>query len=212
MPNGYFATVALASATGETADTTQNTWAMDTGVDDNWDDPQFAAWGTALIAFYEELKNGGVLCGTARIGHLIKFYRATTALGNFPRYEAPFSFATPPAAVDLPREVALCISFRNSQIRNVARGRLRGRLFIMGFGETQNTGGRPTTGVIGTLSAAYFNYYSRIAGIQPGGAPAVFSRTDETCYPIDEAWVDNEWDTQRRRGTKPTERNEITLP
>jgi len=37
----------------------------------------------------------------------------------------------------------------------------------------------------------------------------VWSGVDATGRAVVRAWVDNEWDTQRRRGTTATERTEI---
>jgi len=34
----------------------------------------------------------------------------------------------------------------------------------------------------------------------------VYSTVDNAMYPVDNGWVDNSWDTQRRRGVKPTAR------
>jgi hypothetical protein len=209
MAGGYFATVTIAQTTGETADSWQNTLSLQalSTISPNL----LEVWTDTIWRMYEGWATNGLLRGAARIGHMIKVYEARVGINNFPIIEVPYSFGSQPGAVDLPREVALCISFRAQIPQNIPRARGRGRIFVPGFPESSNDAGRPTPSVQGTLGAGYGNYFNDTLAIDAPIFPGVFSRTQDFVYPIVEAWVDNEWDTQRRRGTRPTSRLEVPL-
>jgi hypothetical protein len=101
-----------------------------------------------------------------------------------------------------PQEAALCASFYGD--RNIPRQ--RGRVYIGPF-ENHSTDGataRPTTALQNTVKGAMqaladsnglcewvtLHHTSLVAGM----------------HPVTAGWVDNEWDTQRRRGLKATSR------
>lgn len=102
------------------------------------------------------------------------------------------------------RDVALCISFFAG--RNLPRS--RGRLYLGPF--VAGTAGmyRPSTGVrddAGTLAPAL---------AAAGGDQfhwGVYSRLDNVCRTVTDWYVDDEWDTQRRRGLKATARTAGTV-
>lgn len=99
-----------------------------------------------------------------------------------------------------PREVALCLSFWAS---NRADPHRRGRIYLMVAGrpETDMDGVRPGPALI----TAALNLGDELAGI--GGADVswqVYSRTQNNSEDVTNTWVDNEWDTIRSRGMKPT--------
>lgn len=102
-----------------------------------------------------------------------------------------------------PREVALCLSFRGAT--NTAR--TRGRLFIGPFQVSQMQE-RPSQGLrenLGILATAIGN----VGGIDIDWC--VRSSFGNAMIPIKHAWVDDEWDTVRSRGVKPTVRSVTTL-
>jgi hypothetical protein len=101
-----------------------------------------------------------------------------------------------------PREVALCLSYYSE--RNVPR--FRGRLFI-GPWPKDFLEERPTQFVRENL----IQLARDIGNI--GGANVdwqLFSPTRNAYSKITNAWIDNEWDTIRQRGRKPTERTTTT--
>lgn len=108
-----------------------------------------------------------------------------------------------------PRELALCLSFRGSQ--NVPRQ--RGRIFV---GPVAPTGLRPGLEV----RNAILQMGNEFAGL--GGADVdwcVYSPTTrgaaaglgDSFFPVKKMWVDDEWDTMRSRGLRPTSRVEQDL-
>jgi len=199
----YYAQVALASVTGESADVNVNTFAV-TGPA-VFTPTQGEFWTDAIKAFYDELQQASALLGRATTGHVVKMYAATLATPNYPIDENGFNLAFAPAGVELPLEVSLCISYANDSATIVPRARRRGRIYIPGFGEGQNAGGRPNSTIIGALADAYETYIDTINADSDWTA-CVWSRVNSSLYPIERLWVDDEWDTVRSRGGKATTR------
>lgn len=104
----------------------------------------------------------------------------------------------------LPYEVALCHSFHGAAPYTARR---RGRNYIgpwnLGAAEGSEPP-RPTADVIGMLTLLAERLRDTL---QADGSPwLVRSETAGTYTPVTGGWVDNEWDTQRRRQGRPTSR------
>jgi hypothetical protein len=119
-----------------------------------------------------------------------------------PNGQAIISSGVGPRNSTVPREQALCLSFYAGQ--NVPRK--RGRIYLpAGCADSAaNLGGlRPATALMNrALSLA-----QKFADL--GGANIawkVYSPTTNEYHSVTNAWVDDEWDTQRRRGLRPTTR------
>jgi len=107
-----------------------------------------------------------------------------------------------------PTEVALCLSYKSND--SGPPGRRRGRIYLP---LKNNVSVRPDAGtiadvmnfgvflsVVGTAANTQWKLKSRIGSGTPG-APS------PTYHDIDQISVDNEWDTQRRRGMRATSRS-----
>lgn len=110
----------------------------------------------------------------------------------------------------IPREVALCLSFRADQ--NVPRR--RGRIFLPVFtcGAVGSIRDQLTVRPGATLRDRVMLLASEFSGI--GGADvdwSVYSGLDQAARKVEHAWVDDEWDTQRRRGLRSTARTEAAI-
>lgn len=110
----------------------------------------------------------------------------------------------------LPREVALCMSFQGTRLSGVPQARRRGRVYIPFLIETANDGdGRPTSGLISSIVAGG-------AGLLLASDTAatwnwvIYSSVAPGWTAVTDGWVDNEWDTQRRRGRVATSRTTFT--
>jgi len=105
-------------------------------------------------------------------------------------------------ATTLNRDIALCLSYY-SQFN---RPRFRGRLYLpCAIAGISVTGARPST----TQQQKAADLASVLAGV--GGTNVtwgLWSTVDKVFRPTTHWWVDNAWDTQRRRGQKPTSRLE----
>jgi hypothetical protein len=108
-----------------------------------------------------------------------------------------------------PREVALCLSFRGAE--NVPRQ--RGRIFC---GPVNAQTERPAD-AIRTICLSLATGLANIGGTNVDWC--VFSRASvgptgglaDAFHPVKQAWVDDEWDTQRSRGLRATTRSTLTL-
>ena len=105
-----------------------------------------------------------------------------------------------------PREVAHCLSFYGQQNQPGWRGRL---YFPVCFRPAApGIGARPTqTQRDFTLTMA--DKLAAAGGPEWGWV--VFSRKRQNFVGVSHAWVDDEWDTQRRRGLSPTTRSQKDL-
>lgn len=98
---------------------------------------------------------------------------------------------------ELPTEVACCTSFYGT--RNMPRQ--RGRLYIGPFHEgaieddATFQRSRPALGLRESIHGS-----SKRLAMKVGNKWAVFSPTSGLTHPVTAGWVDDAWDTQRRRG------------
>jgi hypothetical protein len=102
-------------------------------------------------------------------------------------------------ASTVPRDMALCLSYYAD--RNIARH--RGRLYLPCALAMGSVSAKPDTTYI-TRALDLADALSGIGGIDVDWG--VFSQRDNVFRKAQVAWVDNEWDTQRRRGLKATTR------
>jgi hypothetical protein len=122
---------------------------------------------------------------------------------------------------DLPAEVAVCTSLRGDPGLNEdddpepqARG--RGRVYIGPLNtQAANTGGGAAYPVpTATFIACLVNATKRLVVDSSAGSPVVplvvYSRTRDAVSGVYSGWVDNAWDTQRRRGQVASTRNAWT--
>lgn len=149
-----------------------------------------------------------------------------TGLAISEPYEDTFaSFAAPANTTPLPREVALCMSYHGNLIgvaeelpdsgdagteRDRPASRMRGRLYFGPFNANTNAGpteARPGNGVQEvTLEIARY-ILSNPALLDSNDLTwVVYSRKARATTPVTGAWMDNEWDIQRRRGLRRTNR------
>jgi hypothetical protein len=104
------------------------------------------------------------------------------------------------ASVAGPHEVALCLSYYSG--RNLPR--TRGRIYLGPFQGSIVAVATPNAVTISDLITLGTSIHAAFAAL--GGSWAIHSVKDNTFLPITNTWVDNAWDTQRRRGMKATSR------
>lgn len=112
---------------------------------------------------------------------------------------------------NLPDEVALCLSYSAGAASGLPIARRRGRIFIGPFsdnalrtGEGVSTESAPSLALMECIVDAATDMHGVAAGA--GFDWSVWSPTDQAAVSILKWHVDNAWDTQRRRGNKPTAR------
>jgi hypothetical protein len=113
--------------------------------------------------------------------------------------------ATQPVYDSGPREVALCLSFKGTAaLSGLPAGltqKQRGRIFVGPFHSSRPSSARPPENLRITL----LDLGSLIK--TAGGAGFLWICGSDQVT-VSNLWVDDEWDTQRRRGFRPTARSE----
>jgi hypothetical protein len=206
-------------------DSVVNTFHFQTGADP--DAAQLLEIQARLLALY----NVASAPGTSTIGSslsrvinppmaTLKVYNMAQPQPRAPIFTAPLVISSGTSSTALPSEVAVCGSYQAAKVSGLAHARRRGRIF---FG--------PLNDASGTLEVApgtfrpSVNLRNAIAGAMKAMAAknsdpllvdwVVFSPTignnPEIVWPkVVSGWVDNAFDTQRRRGERSTARTEWT--
>jgi hypothetical protein len=116
--------------------------------------------------------------------------------------------ATQPVYDSGPREVALCLSFKGSSpLSGLPAGltqKQRGRIYIGPFHSSQPSSSRPNA----FLRTVLLDLGSLIKNA--GGSGFLWVAGSDQVE-VSKLWVDDEWDTQRRRGFRPTARSERSV-
>lgn len=110
-----------------------------------------------------------------------------------------------------PTEVAMCLSFQGARISGENQARRRGRIYLGPLSPTTGDGatGRPTT-TFRTDCLAAMDTLADDALADPTYAWVVWSEAAGSGTVVTNGWVDNAFDTQRRRGLDPTVRTSWT--
>lgn len=107
----------------------------------------------------------------------------------------------------LPGEVALVLSFQGLKESGANMARRRNRIYLGPFNtNTLATDGRPQGSLIADIRRAAAEML-RASDASFQWNWDVFSPTDDDSHRVVSGWVNNAWDTQRRRGVEATTRN-----
>lgn len=179
----------------------------------------------AVVGFYDNVNDAAPFggSGSARLTVIlsglvlqptliIKIYRCETeiSVGASPEpiitYEVTIT-ALPTVNLPYPTEVAVCLSFKGVLDTAIPAARQRGRVYLgpLHFGVGNMLGSRLVVpaGYRANVAAAgsWLRAYAT-AGINW----VVWSHAELAAFPVAAGWVDNAFDTQRRRGTDATTR------
>lgn len=160
------------------------------------DDPQ---------ALADRLKANLIASGSvgATMPFTIKVYNEQAPPPSYPLATA--TNGTGSLASGFPREIALCLSYYSTW----NRPSYRGRLYLPASFAGGTLSLRPTD----TQIANVLSFKSVLTtGLPAGTNWVVYSRKKDVAYGVDNVWVDDEWDTVRSRGLKPTKRSAGTIP
>lgn len=134
----------------------------------------------------------------------VKIYCLDDPEPRVPRAEYSHDW-TPISGDGLPSEIALVMSYHAAPVAGESQARRRGRIYLGPFGEGMNSSNRPSNDLITDICAA--------AAALKAAADAsvtwqwvVYSRAASAGYHVVGGWVDDAWDTQRRRGWERTAR------
>lgn len=173
-----------------------------------WDDGETETYSTLvteIVAAYNEI--GNIFSSVLSVGgHEVNFYAMSDPEPRAPVFQTTWSLSGV-GATSMPREVAMCVSFQAARISGVNQARRRGRLYLgpFGTGALTTATGQPSS----TIIAACVSFGEDLLGFSQGQADwkwAVYSTIENTGSEVDNGWVDNAFDTQRRRGNEWTSR------
>lgn len=199
----YQVQVELASITNVAKDSVVNTFAIKalSGT------ATYADVLTHVDAFYNAI--GGLLSPTINAGankHYVRLYHLSEPIPRPPVFAGQFTQAG--SGAPLPAEVALVSSLKCAAPAGTHPARRRGRMFIgplnTGTAVADSGYSRPSGATMTTLAGATNNLLVGLAASD--WALSVWSRKDNTLFPVISGWVNNEWDTQRRRGPEVSSR------
>jgi len=208
MPNPIRAQVILHTDDAIAANYVTNSWCID--CTDFPSSAEIIDYTAAFATFYSSLVTflGGDL---AQNGHEIKYYDLLqTVPPNYPIEIDTFNLTSGPTTDPLPSEVALCLSFQGSKVPGSPQNRRRGRVYIGTLNTTYTAGGRPASSIMTAMANAAeqlsedLNTSSNVAYL------SVWSQMDGAAVHVTDGWIDNAYDTQRRRGVERTSRTTWT--
>lgn len=122
----------------------------------------------------------------------------------------PMPIAGATVASLLPTEVAVVLSFQGTQVAGIPQSRRRGRVFLGGFTHSiisQSAADRYPQ-IIPAFVTTIANAADalRTAVVSSTRFWAIYSPTSSQVVEVNNGWVDNSPDTQRRRSVDPTTR------
>jgi hypothetical protein len=151
-----------------------------------------------------------VLDGTGRF----RAYNLADPLPRVPVHDGTFTGLVP-GGTALPSEAACCLSYKAAGVSGTNSARRRNRVYIGPL--AQSAMASTTNPMIDSafrtdLTKALQILKTAIQTATSGLATLVgFSPTDGVSWTIDQAWVDDAPDTQRRRGKSPTTRTTLAF-
>lgn len=163
-----------------------------------------------LVDFYSEIPDGGTnkiidfMCNKGLSGNWnMKIYRLTDDKPRAPVYTSQGNFELHNEFA-LPAEIALVLSFQAEPESGLPQARRRNRIYLGPFGDSANKeSGRPSDLLVETmLFAGKALLIAQDQSITWGWH--VYSPTQNAHHPVASGWVDNAWDSQRRRGLLET--------
>jgi hypothetical protein len=133
-----------------------------------------------------------------------KLYNLDDALPRAPILEVD-RFVPLTSGDGLPSEVSLCMSYQGAKVSGENQARRRGRIYLGPFKVSANNNGRPSGDLVGALAGQAAELLAA-SNSSLNERWVVYSPTSDAAVQVVGGWVDNAWDTQRRRGVSPTDR------
>ena len=168
---------------------------------------ELALWEAALTAFYNGVDaHFSNIMKQSGNNLYFKHYDLADPTPRAPVLEGPAA-CSPSSGLGLPTEVALVMSFQAPKSSGVPQARRRNRIYLPFITSNSNsTGSRPTSTVINAVQSAAATLLAASGPTSADWQWMVYSPTDDAIDLVDNGWIDDEWDTQRRRGRPSTSR------
>lgn len=207
----HLAKVTIPYFTAIPEDVIVNTWHFDSVASDPGE-TEYADLLELLSAFYDTVySTAGVLTFAPWVrpaNNTLQVYRLSDPSPRSPRYESSLTIGdtTTTAATGTSPEVAVCLSYQADVTSGIPQARRRGRIFLGGFAQPMTAG---TTVLFPTIGPSQRTQIADAAetmlanSVAAGWIWIVHSRTVAGDSVVTNGWVDDEPDTQRRRGRTP---------
>lgn len=150
----------------------------------------------------------------SRVGgaHEIKVYDLADPEPRTPVMNQVFGALAANVDDNLPREIALCLSFQGEPTSGANQARRRGRIYLGPFNSSAlgGTGSTVDARPLDTMLDDIEIFAQALFDISTWewGVKSTFSAV---LIPVHDGWVDNAFDVQRRRGADPTARQLFTF-
>lgn len=162
---------------------------------------------TRIKAFYNVIKNTTLSSHCDLSNAYIKYYDMNDTPPRAPVAIDVLGITGFASDTGLPHDVAMCVSFQASRLSGIPQRFRRGRIFLGPLKSTVNSGGMILSTVQDTVAGEAGTMRN---GCTTDGNPWVIHTPS---YPgglsnvaVADGWIDNEFDTQRRRGQVSTRR------
>ena len=148
---------------------------------------------------------GGYISSSMQREGRIIFYNRDDPHPRAPIFEDTFTMPAPGAGSDLPAEVALVASFQGTRASGVSQARRRGRVFLGPLRAPGTSFLNPPTAMVEDIVKS-FQQLKAESDASISFQWRIWSEANGNSVLIDNGWIDNAWDNQRRRGPRPTAR------
>lgn len=167
------------------------------------------AYVSATTIFIDMFKAFGSIYSTliAQNNHQVKVYDMADPEPRTPIYETLWNLTSAPSQPPMPSEVAICLSFQAAVESGVNQARRRGRIYLGPVHTSINdSSGRPSSSARTTIANAAEAALEDFAALDPALQWVVYSQMNNSSSPVENGWIDNDFDTQRRRQQPVTAR------
>lgn len=204
------AQVILHTSDNLAANYVSNSWCVDCVTQPG--DAEFLELTTAFKDFYDDLA-GIIGVPIAQNGHEIKYYDLEQLVPpNYPLAINTFNLASAPSGSSLPSEVAICLSFQGEKSPGFPQNRRRGRVYLGPLSTIVNSVARPSSAAQTTIASAAQTLCSNLKAAAEPATLSVWSHVDNDGVHVVDGWIDDAFDTQRRRGVQRTSRTTWDAP
>jgi hypothetical protein len=197
------AMVVVPAKTGLAADSVVNNWGLEASID-------VGTWQAAFVAAMENLYDGWQTYMSSLYtwsAARIKLYNLEDPIPRVPIFDLPMGLTGSFPLNTLPQEVALCLSFQGPRVSGQNQARRRGRVYLGPWATAAGDSGtgRPEAAMVTAIndSANTFLAASIAATSWSWAVISTAAGGPAVAVPVENGWVDNSWDTQRRRGNSP---------
>jgi len=184
---------------GLSADAATNTWYVDAD-----DDTNLGLFRDSVLSIYDAI-SASLSFNIDRLKIDSKFYRLSDPTPRLPILETTETLPSV-GTTAAPTEQALVLSYQAAPVSGLPQARRRGRVYFGPWAVgALDANGRVSNTLISSLVNAAAQHKTN-SDNAVGWTWAQYSPTNGTGADVASGWVDNAWDTQRRRGLLATAR------